>query len=169
MPTFTKIASNTVAAAGVASVTFSSIPNTYTDLVLHHSSRSTAGNNNILLSFNGSAGGTSYSDRTLVGTGGSIFSVFNTSSTQIYGILNQSTYTASTFDSGCFYIPNYASSDHKSVSYDGTQESNTGGVYAYLLAGRWSNTAAITSIVVAPVGFNFDQHSSFTLYGISNA
>jgi hypothetical protein len=169
MPTYTKIASNTVGSGGVASVTFSSIPQTYTDLVLFHSSRSTAANNNILLSFNGGAGGTSFSDRTLGSTGSGVFSTFNNSSAQIYGLLNQSAYTASTFDSGCYYIPNYRSSNFKSVLYDGTQESNTTNIYQYLLAGLWSNTSAITSVVVAPVGFNFAEYSTFTLYGISNA
>ena len=40
-PTMTLIASNTVGSGGVASVTFSSIPATYTDLILKSSSRDT--------------------------------------------------------------------------------------------------------------------------------
>lgn len=168
MATYIKIASNTVGAGGVASVTFSSIPSTYTDLVLHTSVRGSAASNNTLLSFNGS-GGTAYTDRIVYGTGSAAASQVDSATSAVYAMNNPSTYTASTFASGCFYIPNYASANYKSISYDGAQETNATPAYMYLMAGVWANTAAINSITCLPNSGNYVQYSTFTLYGISNA
>ena len=62
MGTMTKIASNTVGSGGVASFTFSSIPQTYTDLFIKASLRTgTGGVGSYQFTFNGSASG--YSER----------------------------------------------------------------------------------------------------------
>ena len=158
----------TVGSAGASSVTFSGIPQTgYTDLVVKFAARGDAGaiSRSIALTFNGSA--TSYSSRYLQGDG-SAASSGTGGSTNIYaGECTASTATASTFANQELYIPNYASSNYKSVSVDSVAETNATTQYMGLQAGLWSNTAAITSIGLAPGTGNFAQYSTFYLYGVA--
>lgn len=158
----------TVGAAGASSVTFSGIPQTgYTDLVVKFAARGDAGaiSRSVYLTFNGSA--TSYSSRYLQGDG-SAASSGTGGSTNIYaGECTASTATASTFANQELYIPNYASSNFKSVSVDSVAETNATTQYMGLQAGLWSNTAAITSIGLAPGTGNFAQYSTFYLYGVA--
>lgn len=173
MANYIKIASNTVGAGGVASVTFSSIPATYTDLVIRLSARTTTNPESsnwtsYQISFNGSA--TSFTMKSVFGTGSAASS--NTSSggvSNIPGWTNSSVSTASTFSNGEIYIPNYASSNNKSFSGDNVSEMNATAAIAVLTAGLWSNTAAITSITLQPPSGNWDQYSTFILYGIKNS
>jgi hypothetical protein len=170
MATYIKIASNTVGAGGAASVTFSSIPSTYTDLILKISSRNNGSTNNFTMKFNGSSA-SEYRDVGIWGNGSSASSPADpTSGAGIYGLMNQSTYTANSFDNTEIYIPNYSSSNFKPVSIDEVQESNQTGIYMALVAGLWSNTSAINSITLQPLSSNnYVQYSTFTLYGVSNA
>jgi hypothetical protein len=165
---YTLIEKITVGAAGASSVTFSGIPQTgYTDLVVKFAARGDAGaiSRSIALTFNGSA--TSYSSRYLQGDG-SAASSGTGGSTNIYaGECTASTATASTFANQELYIPNYASSNYKSVSVDSVAETNATTQYMGLQAGLWSNTAAITSIGLAPGTGNFAQYSTFYLYGVA--
>ena len=167
-PTMTLIASNTVGSGGVSSVTFSSIPQTgYTDLVLKSSMRATGATSGGFLTFNGST--TGYSEKLLYGTGSVAGSASNSGAGFVWVFETVlSTYTANTFSNNEIYIPNYTSSNNKSVSADNVQENNATGSNQYLVAGLWSNTAAITSINIAS-GSSFDQYSTFYLYGISNS
>ena len=169
MATYIKIASNTVGSGGVASVTFSSIPSTYTDLVIKSSARSdrnTGNASDVKIEFNATA--TTYTIRALYGDG-----VTNVASASIayVGSIPQATDTASTFGNQETYIPNYTSSNQKSYSTDIVEEQNTGAtpVYAFMSAGLWNGTSAISSIKLSLVSGNFVQYSTFTLYGISNA
>jgi TRAP-type mannitol/chloroaromatic compound transport system substrate-binding protein len=164
--TFTKIASVSVGSGGAASVSFSSIPSTYTDLALSWSSRSTTTGVESAaqyMTFNGVS--TNMSFRRLRGDGSAADSYTESSST-IYGTATAAGATANTFSNGQIYIPNYAGSTNKSWSVDSVTENNATTAIAVFFAGLWANTAAITSI-----GFttdaNFAQYSTFTLYGIS--
>ena len=170
MATYIKIASNTVGSGGVASVTFSSIPATYTDLILKVSSRNSGGTNNYAMRFNGSSA-SEYKDIGIYGNGSSASSASNpTSGAGVYGVVNQGTFTTNAFDTNEIYIPNYRSSSFKVMSIDQAQESNAAGMFMILNAGAWANTSAITSITLTPLsGNNYVQYSTFTLYGISNA
>jgi len=166
--TFVKIATVTVGAGGASTMDFTSIPSTYTDLLVLVSSRNSGANNNddLLMRFNGSS--TSYSNKSIYGTGSAIASN-SPFTTYIYGGSNNgNTSTASTFSSNSLYIPNYAGSAYKSVSVEGLQENNTSQAFMNLIAGLWSNTAAITSISLLS-GANFVQYSTATLYGISKS
>jgi hypothetical protein len=174
--TFTLIASSTVGASPVTSVTFSSIPATYTDLLIKVSARSTSiGNNydNYYLTINGTAGGTAYSDIVTYGVGSSLGSFGHSGVTQMQiGATPNTGGTANTFDNSEIYIPNYLSSNQKGVSADGVVERNTttnGATIAALYAGRWSGTSAITSLVLTPDATSWVQYSSVYLYGIKNS
>ena len=161
--TYVQIATNTVGAGGASAITFSSIPQTYTDLCIKISGRSnTAGLYGELI-FNGST--TSYTTRRLEGDGSTVYS--STRTDDLVEMLAASTYTASTFSSLEIYIPNYTSSNNKSFTIDFVTENNATSAIMALWAGLWSNTAAITSISLDPqTTAQFVQYSTATLYGI---
>ena len=166
MATYQLISSVTVGSGGAATMTFSSIPATYTDLLLKISSRNTSGGaDNHRISFNGNT--TSYSFRSLEGNGSTASSI--NASTRIIGVINGSSSTASTFSNNEIYIPNYTSSNFKSFSADAVSENNATTAYAQLWANLWSNTAAITSIDIDANTLTFAQYTTAYLYGISNA
>jgi hypothetical protein len=164
--TYTLIASNTVGSGGASSITFSSIPSTYTDLLVKVSGRATDSSvyAGIYVSFNGTAYNST--GRIIEGDGSSASSA--TFSNGAISFIAGATATANTFGSTELYIPNYAGSTNKSYSSDGVGENNATLALAQLNAGLWSNTAAITQITLDSYSSNtFVQYSSFYLYGIS--
>lgn len=156
------ISTVTVGSGGVSSISFTGIPQTYTDLAIKVSFRNTADNANWQLSFNGVT--TNLSDRAVGGNGAAANSYSD--ATLIYGFICRSTNTANTFSNSDIYIPNYAGSAYKSISMDSVTENNATTAFAYLTAGLWSNTSAITSVVMTPTSGTFAQYSTATLYGI---
>jgi hypothetical protein len=169
--TFVKIATVTVGAGGAATMAFTSIPQTYTDLLIKVSQRGAASANGstAIVTFNGST--SSYSERYLQGNGTSASSGTNVfSGAGLYGLMGDGALlTANTFGNSEIYIPNYTGSTYKSTSSDGTSENNATLSYTVLNAGLWSNTAAITSITLTSDGTTFVQYSTATLYGIKNS
>ena len=164
--TFIKIAAVTVGAGGASSIDFTSIPATYTDLIVKISARNTSSGDWFHLNFNGSTA--NFSGRQLFGTGGGVFSYTKTDGTEAF-LNNNSSTTTSTFSNSEIYIPNYAGSTNKSFSIDSVTENNGTTAYAVLYAGRWSQTAAITSLTFTPNANNLAQYSTATLYGIKNS
>ena len=165
--TFELIASSTVGAGGAANITFSSIPSTYTDLVIKLSARSSdaATSAGVVMQFNGSSSSLTY--RLLEGNGSSAASYNNT--TGRIGVTDSAGSTSNIFGNLEAYIPNYAGSTNKSSSIDAVQEDNISAAYADLSANLWSNTAAITSIALTLQAGNFVQYSTAYLYGVKNA
>jgi hypothetical protein len=163
--TMVAIQTVTVGSGGAANITFSNIPQTYTDLKVVYSVRNdaTGTSNSIFLSLNGST--SSFSRRNLYGDGSSAASAGGTSNEG--GLTTVNSFTASTFSNGELYIPGYTSSNNKSISGDAVNENNATLAYTFLVASLWSNTAAITSLGISPNAGNFVQHSTATLYGIS--
>ena len=161
--TFTLIASSTVGSGGAASIDFSSIPSTYTDLCLKLSTRHATGAPYLAVSFNGST--SSFTYRYLEGNGASASSGNGSANWSV--ALNPSSATASTFSNGEIYIPNYAGSNNKSFSADGVTENNGTTAYADMFASLWSNTVAINQITLSATGGgNFVEYSTAYLYGI---
>jgi hypothetical protein len=163
--TLKKIQTVTVGSGGAANIEFTSIPQTYTDLKLVVSLRTNnAGAEAVMIEFNGSS--SNLSGRRLYGDGGSAAS---DTLTNIRFAVNTAADTASVFANGEFYIPNYTSANYKSVSVDGVNETNGTNAVQSLVAGLWSNTAAITSIkLLGNNSGSFVQYSTATLYGIAN-
>jgi post-segregation antitoxin (ccd killing protein) len=162
----TLISTVTVGSGGAASMDFTSIPATFTDLVIQYSVRDTnvSALVNTYMQFNADTAN-NYRNRWLLGSGAATASNFNSSTGAIYFYSNGSGTTANTFASHNIYIPNYSGSTGKSVSVDSVQENNGTTAHQMLTAGLWTGTAAITSIK-----FVFDtaaaQHSTASLYGI---
>jgi hypothetical protein len=169
--TYQLISSVTVGAGGASSIDFTSIPATYTDLKVVLSARTnrTAVNNNCFIAFN-SSGGTAYSDRYLQGDGSAASSSVDSSAANAYiGGVPGASSTSSTFGNLEIYIPNYAGSTNKSLSVDEVAENNATTAISTLIAGLWSNTAAITSLSITAATFSFVQYSTACLYGIKNS
>jgi hypothetical protein len=166
--TFELIASSTVGSGGAASIDFTSIPSTFTDLCIVASVRTDAAAvaRSLEMTFNSST--SNRSSRRLSGSGSAASS---SSFTNLFaGVMSGASATASTFGNDLIYIPNYAGATNKSYSADGVSENNATEAYAQLYAGLWSDTTAISSIqlFVATSG-NFVEHSTAYLYGVSNA
>jgi hypothetical protein len=165
--TYTLITSSTVGSGGSSGIDFTNIPQTYTDLKVVYSARAASGTTlDIYIKFNSST--TGYSRKLLYGTGSSALSLGDSSNLYITA-MSAANNTANTFSNGEFYIPNYISSNNKSVLGFVVTENNATLAYIFNAAGLWSNTSAITSISIIPDGVNFAQYTTAYLYGISNA
>jgi hypothetical protein len=161
-------------ASATTEITFSSIPQTYTDLYLVVSARSTGTANNYTgLKINGV--NTNQSSRFLYGTGSGTGSVSLTGASDynLIAYMSLSSDTANTFASASFYIPNYTANVVKSVSIDDVTENNATAANQMVMSGLWNSTAAITSLgVISVAGSNLQasgnlaQYTSATLFGI---
>jgi hypothetical protein len=171
--TFTKIASVTVGASPVATIDFSSIPSTYTDLCLKMSLRTNrAGTfDYVTINFNGSAADFSLFTMQGDGGGGSPASYNRgTFGVNFIGRSDAASNTANTFANGEIYIPNYTVSQNKSSSIDMVNEDNSATAYANMTAGLWAQTAAINQLTITNgTGNSYVQYSTATLYGISKS
>lgn len=171
--TYNFISSNTLA-SNAASVTLSSIPGTYTDLVLKASIRTTASGafSNLGLVLNSDTG-TKYSFIRMLGAGGAPAVGSSTFSGQNAGDVsygNGDTSTANIFSNIEIYIPSYTVSMNKTIITSSVQENNQSIAYIYNHGQLFENTAAITSIQITEAsGNNLKTGSTFYLYGISNA
>lgn len=169
--TYVKIASNTLTAT-TSSVTFSSIPQTYTDLVLKVSARDNNSSNwgGGYLRFNGDSSSGNYNGIQLAGLGSSVSTSTGSGSWgtnyMLAGRANGGTSTANTFGNSEVYIPNYTSTTQKNASSDDVTETNATSALMAIVAGLWVGTAAITSIEILTPGALYQINSTFTLYGI---
>ena len=153
-------------------ITFSSIPQTYTDLILMISGRADPDEGNggvvLLVGFNGSY--SNITGRWLAGNGSTASS---STDTAMYVMTSSNNFTASTFGNSMLYIPNYTSTTTaKSLSMDGVSENNATISRQLIKAGLWnpSTQAAITSLSLKTVTSTANKilaNSSFTLYGIT--
>jgi hypothetical protein len=166
--TYTLIAHTELGSSQTA-ITFSSIPATFTDLVLKFSVRSdktAAADGFINLKINTSTA--NFTTRVLYGSGSG--SGVSFASTNYAGGIPTNGATASTFGNGEFYFPNYAGGANKSFSLDTVMEHNAATfVTQMIIAGLWSQTTAINAVEIYPGdATNFVQYSSATLYGITS-
>ena len=170
MATYNFIAKVVVGSGGASTISFSSIPQTYTDLVVLVSARNNESNyGGFFTKFNGSSVGSNVTAKRLFGDGSTAYSGGSTETTW-----NQSNMTANVFSNSQFYIPNYTGSNNKSASIEGVSENNATQAVAHLTGWLWSQTAAVTQIEIGTFDGSFPndyfvQYSTAYLYGISNA
>ncbi len=169
MPTTMKLIGKQTLGSAAASVTFSSIPATFTDLLLAGSTRASGTNvDNVRLRFNGASTDINHSYRILFGNGSTAMSASD--SYILVSAAGGSNTTSNTFTNFEIYIPNYAASTNKSVSASGVQENNATTANIYAVAGLWSSTNAVTQLGLDLLdGANMVSGSSFFLFGISKA
>ena len=166
----------TVGAGGTSSIEFTNIPQTYTDLIVKMSVRSSDTTNNtgdydaLGFQFNGSQYG--YLGKELQGSGSAASSVSRTTitiSSSAYGRFNgiKNSYNGNTaFENFEMYIPNYILNNYKSISIDSVGEQNATDAMQIANASIWQNTDSITSIKFALQLGTFVQYSTATLYGV---
>jgi hypothetical protein len=162
------ISSITVGAGGSTSMTFSSIPQTFTDLNLVVSARSLAGGFNGLLYLEINADvSVNYTDRNVQGNGASVSSGTNTAIPQFtLGRHSGSSSTANSFGSTSVLLPNYTGSANKTISCESVSEHNDTQTFQFIVAGTFPKTTAITSLRLFDNGGGFAQYSTAYLYGI---
>jgi hypothetical protein len=163
--TYTLIASSTVGSGGAANITFTSIPSTYTDIIIFYSGRSSGAvvNNNVNVTINGVT--TNQSGLCIFGDGSNAGSITNV----LAGFIPGASATASTFGNGQLYFTNYAGSTNKSFAGDAVAETNGVTTSYGFTANLWSQTTAISSIGITPSSGSWVQYSTAYLYGISNS
>lgn len=162
--TYTLISSVTVGAGGASNINFTSIPQTYTDLVMVISAKSNRSDSNdwCYVTVNGS-NPTEF--RLMLGEGTGVSSYTSSSG---LGVSSSAT-SASGFGSATLYLPNYASNGTKSFAVEAVQENNTNTAYSNLYGGYRNTTSAVTSFGLTPIyGTAWLQYTTAYLYGVTS-
>lgn len=160
--------------SSTATVTFSAIPSTYTDLCLKVSARSSVAStqSNLAIEFNADSSAL-YSATFLFDTGNTAYSQQWSGDTYLrhYGNIVGSSATSNTFSNYEFYLPSYTASQNKPIGTYGVTENNSStDATITATAGLYRSTTAISSIrLFANDSSNFVAGSSFYLYGIKNS
>jgi hypothetical protein len=161
--TYEKIATTTLGSAGT--VTFSSIPGTYTDIVLISSAKNSSragGTYQIVIN---SDTASNYSATYMQGTGAGANSGRFTNNTVAY-TSRSSDPSGSEYAPGIVHFMNYSNTTtYKTLLSRGNEASATTIAFVNL----WRSTSAITSISINSGNANFNSGSTFTLYGIKAA
>jgi len=170
--TYVLIASN-VLGTSATTVTFSSIPQTYTDLFLCMSVRGNLTNLATRIRWN-SDSSSLYSIIDLIGQGSTVLNNTYSNNTELDTTrTNQanSNWTANTFTSIEIYLPNYTSGTSKpSLSVSAAENQSASVNNIDVVAGLYRGTSAVSSILITPGNSNnFVVGSSFYLYGIKNS
>jgi hypothetical protein len=169
--TYTPIASITLGAT-VSSVTFSSIPQTYTDLVCVVEGRGTRADydDEVKIQFNSDTA-TNYSSTLLSGSGSAASSSRTTSASLIIGRIVGNSATAGVRSNMILNIMNYANTTTYKTVLERLNEPPSGGAdYGVaLIAGLWRSTAAISTLTLTTTSGSFSSGCNFNLYGILGA
>lgn len=163
--TMSLVSTITVGAGGAASISFTGIPATGTDLLVVLSGRGASDDiAQVFMTLNGDVYGSAI---WLTGSGSSASS--SSGSTFRVGFTNPApSSTANTFSNLSVYLPNYAGSSNKAYSYEHVSENNATAVTTEMGAGLWPNTAAITSLsLYIQAGVKLAQYSTASLYTIT--
>jgi len=166
---FESIATVTLSSSA-ASISFSSIPSTYTHLQLRGISKAASSGSPFAyqIRFNGDSAA-NYTYHRLIGNGSAASAVGTTGASQI-SCFYEPTNEANVFAGGVIDILDYTNTNKNTVVKTlGGYDANGSG-YATFFSGVWLNTAAITSItLITESATNTAQYSSFALYGIKGA
>lgn len=168
--TYTLISSN-VLTSTAASVSFTSIPSTYTDLMLRGSTRHTTAGavRDLYIRVNNDATAL-YSFRDIEANGTTAASSANTSRTYYQSVngSNSSASTSNTFAPFELYIPNYNVSQSKAAFFSTATEANSATAYITISGQLYRSNTAISRLDI--IGDStLEIGSSFYLYGIKNS
>jgi hypothetical protein len=167
---YESIQTTTVGSGGTATITFSSIPATFTHLQIRIMARLSTTTSGGRVTFNSDTGA-NYSRHYLYGTGASAIAGGNANASNIDIVeATLSSASASIFGINVIDILDYANTNkYKTLrSLAGTDINGTGGSIN-LYSGSWRNTAAISTITIVPQTGSYVEYSSFALYGIKGA
>ena len=179
---YESIASVTVGSGGSSTITFSSIPATYTHLQIRgiaQTNRGTYSVDNMFITFNSDTA-SNYSMHYIFGgytSSPMVESGSSTSATKILTYMISTSVPGTTFTGVVMDILDYANTNKYKTAriLNGFDVNGTAGTGSYggtvnFCSGLWRSTSAITSITFAPQeGTNFAQYSQFALYGIKGS
>lgn len=161
--TYTPIATTTLGSAA-ASYTFSSIPGTYTDLVIIANGLGSA-NTGVGMQFNGDTAN-NYSG-TFVEGNGTVASSERQSSTDTIRVAWNALWDTSTIANIIINVQNYSNATTYKTSIS---RENNSARFVGATVGLWRSTSAITSVtLLTTAAANFAVGTTFTLYGIAAA
>jgi hypothetical protein len=176
--TMTLVSTTTVGSGGVATIEFTNIPQTGTDLLLLTNFRSSLvqPTDSAFVYLNSDTTNSNYEYNLLratmfAGSGGNSNQAITGSFRPFFAVPADESST-NTFTNDKVLISNYTSTVNKSVSIEAVSENfNSGNALAEaqinIQANRYTSSSAITSILLDLSGGNFVQHSSVSLYIIS--
>jgi len=162
----TLVSTVTVGAGGASNITFSSIPQTATDLYVLVSFRAATTSSYSALRILPNASGSGFTTK-LLRTNMSNVTSISGAIDGLSGYVNLSSDTSNTFNNVSYYMPNYASAVVKAYSADAVTENNALQAFASITAGLWNNTGAVTSLVIDAFGSTIQQYSTASLYTIT--
>jgi hypothetical protein len=156
----------TVGGGGSATVTFSSIPATYTHLQIRYLCNTTrvgGASGSGVIEFNGDTTAANYSTHALYGsgTGGGASAGYANNNYSIWYYGDTTTFVAGVVD-----VLDYANTNKYKTIRNLTGYDQNGAGQIGLVSMAWRNTAAVSSIVLTPSGYSFNTYSHFALYGI---
>jgi hypothetical protein len=153
-PTYIALATTTLGSAA-ASVTFSSIPATFRDLVFVFDGIGNAGNGRI--TFNSDSTMTNYKQVRMYDFSGTVASdVLDDNLWNLGSLANR--------QNAIVQIQDYAQTDKHKTSLI---RHNTPSTAVGASATRWANTNAITTITITQLSGTFSAGSTFSLYGVA--
>jgi hypothetical protein len=168
---YESIATVTVGGGGSATITFSSIPATYTHLQIRAICKTTAGTSNINSIFGqfNSDTGSNYARHFLNGSGSAAGVGAGTSNSSMFFGTNIETLGTNAFAANVIDILDYANTNKYKTTRSLSGVDANGSGYVQFMSGLWMNTAAVTSITISPNSDDFIQYSQFALYGIKGS
>lgn len=168
MPNTFKLIESKTLTSNQSAIEFTSIPQTYTDLCVVISARSTRSQPaDVVIRFNNSSSNL-INARFAVFTGSSVFTDGSEHTN-----FSSAFASANTFSNAIYYVYNYTTSKYKTWTVDNAAANDgTLGVFSYG-CGTWENTAAVTSIKITDIADggvnNLITNSTAYLYGILKA
>jgi hypothetical protein len=167
--TMSLISTITVGSGGSSTIDFTSIPQTYTDLILKLSIRGSNADtfSGVYIKINGLT--TGYLSRYVYGSG-TVAGAGTSSTTESFvGDSNGGNATANTFSNQEVYFFNYTTGNPKVHSSDSCNIQNASPQFSELISLYNSTGSALTALNIRATNGNIAQHSSASLYGIKNS
>jgi hypothetical protein len=153
-----------------STITFSSIPQTYTHLQLRLFGRTTRASTDdyIYIRFNGDSNTANYRSHYLIAEGANKYSGDISSDYSVFGRLTGANAASSTFGALTVDMIDYKNtSKYKTFKNLGGQDLNGSAAYIWIGSSLWMSTSAITSCVLYPGTYSdFTQYTHAALYGI---
>ena len=160
---YESIATVTVGSGGSATVSFTSIPATYTHLQIRGIARADT-NVTLGLQFNSDTGN-NYSRHYINGNGASVGAGGSANNNSAY--VGTAATATSAFGANIIDILDYANTNKYKTTRTLSGGDNNGSGFVQFMSGNWRNTNAVTSIDIFQVnGDTLTQYTQFALYGI---
>jgi hypothetical protein len=165
--TYTPLATTTLGSA-TATITFTSISGSYTDLIIAGKLRidnSSSGSQNAVIRFN-SDSGSNYAWSYILGDGSSVSSSRTTNATELL-VSTVGNDDTNRYSAEIWQINNYSNTTTYKTAL--LKHMAQYGNQVQFWAGLWRSTSAITSISITAGSANWAAGSTLTLYGIASA